>query len=146
MSNKVIRNTKTQEVVSRDALMLLRRIINIDGEININDTDMASEATALLIQNAVDILADTVTSGSVNVVLGTPSIETPSKTTVSTSGSVTTGVKSVTFITDSSFTGTILGDTAQANGAYTFSASLNNTLSALVYTVTAGSMEITEVR
>jgi len=71
--------------------------------------------------------------------------ETPSKTTVIADGTVASGAKSVTFITSSDFTGSILGDTAQASAAYLFTASLNNTLGALAYVITTGSIEILKI-
>lgn len=68
--------------------------------------------------------------------------ETPTKTTVSSSGSVAAGARSATLITSGDFAGTILTDTAQASGSYTFTASAGNTLAAIAYTVTSGSIEI----
>lgn len=70
---------------------------------------------------------------------------TPAKTTVVAGGTVAAGAQSVTFITDSAYTGTILGDTTLNNTVLTFAANGNDTLGAIVYTVTAGSMQILTV-
>lgn len=115
--------------------MNLRSVINSDGLI-IDDNQIASEATLLLIQNILEDMSTDVTT----------TVEIPSKSTVSTSGTVLAGTKSVTFITSSDFVGTILGNTSQADAVYTFSASLGNTLSTIAYTVSAGNIEIMEVR
>ena len=70
---------------------------------------------------------------------------TPSKSTVTSSGSVTAGAQSITFITSTDFIGTILGDTAKASSTYTYSVNCNDTLAAIVYTCTAGSIEILKI-
>jgi len=70
-------------------------------------------------------------------------VETPTASTVSSSGTVSAGKKSVTFTTDSSFVGTILGEVRAASTTYSFSvANPNATLSAIAYTRSAGSMVI----
>lgn len=72
---------------------------------------------------------------------------TPSRTKVSTAGagSVAAGAKSVTFETDADFVGTIMGEAAQANSWYNFSAQGNDTLAAMAYTITSGSIYINKI-
>lgn len=62
------------------------------------------------------------------------------------STSVPAGARSVTIETDENFTGTILGAAAVANRAYTFAVSQNDdTLGAIAYEITAGSVTITKI-
>lgn len=62
------------------------------------------------------------------------------------SSSVTAGARSVIIETDSNFTGTILGVTADASRAYEFSVKQNDdTLGAIAYQITAGSIIITKI-
>lgn len=76
---------------------------------------------------------------------GSGSVETPSVATYSTSQAITAGAKSVTIVTDSSFTGTIQGATANADATYTFSAQTGNTLGAIAVVRTAGSFTVLKV-
>lgn len=68
--------------------------------------------------------------------------ETPSASTVSTSGSVTAGARSVLFICSADFAGSILGVTRGFGDVITISAQVNNTLGAIAYTRSAGSIDI----
>jgi hypothetical protein len=70
---------------------------------------------------------------------------TPSRKKVSSNGSVVAGAKSVTFETDADFVGTIMGEAAQANSWYNFSAQGNDTLAAMAYTITSGSIYINKI-
>ena len=72
---------------------------------------------------------------------------TPTKTTVtdSTASPIAAGAIQVILITDTTFAGTILGDTATANTTYTFSTNGLGTLAAIDYTCTAGKIEILKI-
>lgn len=70
---------------------------------------------------------------------------TASRTSVSVSGSVAAGSQSVTFETDGTFVGDILGTPAEANRFYTFAAKDADTLGALAYTITAGNIIINKI-
>lgn len=60
--------------------------------------------------------------------------------------SVTAGARSVTIETSDTFTGTILGAAAEASRAYTFAVNQNDdTLGAIGYEITAGSVTITKI-
>lgn len=91
---------------------------------------------------------DQTTPGTTNGVSVTslPSgTETPTASLVtnSTGSPVAAGKLSVTFTTDSSFVGTILGVVRNASTIYSFSVTNpGKTLAAITYTVTAGSMII----
>lgn len=64
----------------------------------------------------------------------------PTKETAVISGTIAEGAKSVMIITDSAFTGSILGDTANASSFYPFVS--ESGLGAIPYVITAGSIEI----
>lgn len=72
----------------------------------------------------------------------TGNIETPGMAVYSVGTTITAGKKSVTIITDSSFTGTVLGAVAAADMVYTYTASAGNTLGTIVITVSAGSFTV----
>lgn len=62
------------------------------------------------------------------------------------SDSVAAGARSVTIETSDTFTGTILGAAADASRAYTFAVNQNDdTLGAITYEITAGSITITKI-
>lgn len=67
---------------------------------------------------------------------------TPAGSAVTSSGTVAAGKRSVTFIADSSFTGTVLGVALNASESITFTAPVGFTLGAIVYTRTAGTLRI----
>lgn len=71
-------------------------------------------------------------------------LRTPTKTTVLTSGTVTSGARSVSLITSSNLSGTILGDEAQQSSVYSFSDMEG--LTAIDYNIYTGSIEIIEIR
>jgi hypothetical protein len=68
--------------------------------------------------------------------------ETPAMSVLSASGSVASGKKSVTIITDSDFVGTILGTAAVGDMTYTFTASSGNTLTAIPIVITSGTCTV----
>lgn len=68
--------------------------------------------------------------------------ETPSMQVLSAGATIAAGAKSVTIMTDSSFVGTILGETAAADTTYTFNSSFGNFLGAIVITRSAGSFTV----
>lgn len=72
---------------------------------------------------------------------------TPSRQSVSTgSGTVAAGARSVSFETSSDFSGTILGVAAQPDRVYDFAVQQNDdTLGAIAYNVSTGSMIITKI-
>lgn len=94
-----------------------------------------ADVTALILA-----LKDTVT-----ITLGSGVTETPSMAVYSASTTVTSGKKSVTILTDSSFAGTILGAVANADTTYTFTASPGNTLGAIAIVRSAGSFTVLTV-
>jgi len=119
--------------------------INITaGDLNVQLSHIGTNYDSTRIGDGADLLGIN-SDGSINIVASSVQ-QVPTKNTVTTSGIVISGVTSVTFITSSNFIGTILGDIAQANGIYTYTAKMNNTLAQLSYTVNTGSMEIMEVR
>ena len=69
---------------------------------------------------------------------------TPAMVLATTSGTVAAGAKVVEFIFSSSFTGTVLGVAfaGATDSSEKFTAPGNDTLGAIVYTVTAGSVRI----
>jgi len=71
---------------------------------------------------------------------------TVTRTSVAVSGSIALGSRSVSMETSSDFAGTILGVTAQADRVYEFAVNQNDdTLGAIAYTLTAGSIIITKI-
>lgn len=65
--------------------------------------------------------------------------------TVTASGTVAPGAKSVTFICGQSFAGTIAGMTFEATESISYHAPAGDTLGAIAYTITAGSIRIPTV-
>ena len=111
--------------------------LDIRGLTHVSDSIKVGDGTEFLLVNA---------DGSINVVTTpvTSTPKTPTKSTVVASGSVASGARSVSMRTSSDFTGSILGDTALADSVYSIAD--NNTLSAIAYVITTGSIEILEVR
>lgn len=113
-----------------------------------------SAATPALMSDALDAIifsnASTV-SGSVSVSSGsvTANIPTSAHTLTSTnatsSGSVASGSYAVGFKTSANFVGTINGVTRGANEFISYQAKLNNTLPAIAYTISAGSILIDRI-
>ncbi len=75
-------------------------------------------------------------------------IRTPSITTAVVSGTVREGARKVTFLFSTDFAGTVLGATfsGAANSFLTIDAPNDDTLGAIAYTRTAGTIRIVEVR
>lgn len=69
-------------------------------------------------------------------------VETPSMEVFSSGTTIAAGAKSATIRTDSSFSGTILTATAEADSVYSWSASPGNTLGAIAITLTSGSFTV----
>ena len=67
--------------------------------------------------------------------------KTPVMTNVTASGTVAAGYTSITMVTSTDFVGTILGLAATASTTYPFSSN-GNPLSAITYTIGAGSIQI----
>jgi hypothetical protein len=109
------------------------QIVNLNGS--------AIGATTHAAITALLLAAQDTTTGSGAVTIGGVA-ETPTKTTLSVSSTIAAGARSVTIITDSSFTGTILGDTADPLSMYSYSAQAGNTLGAIAIVRTAGSYTI----
>lgn len=71
---------------------------------------------------------------------------TPTRASVAVSGSVAAGARSVSMETSSDFSGTILGFTAQPDRVYDFAVQQNDdTLGAIAYVITTGSIIITKI-
>lgn len=106
--------------------------VTLDNEsVVITNSDIATVAGAV---SGNEMQVDIITIPSIT--------ETPSKITVTLSGTIPSGTRSVTLITSPDFTGSMLGDTAQASSAYSYTASGNNTLGIIDYVITTGSIEI----
>lgn len=72
--------------------------------------------------------------------------ETPSASSVNSSGTVLSGAVRVAFTTNSSFAGTILGVARAASTTYTFQVtSPGKKLTSIAYTISAGSMIIDRI-
>lgn len=130
----------------------------INGKLN-NNYGVATGAlrTASQIGNTTgqaDFNAGITTSQTLRVVLPTDQTSIPvtlpsgtqalssSLEVAATSGSVTIGAYSVSFTTDSTFTGTINGIARSANTTYNFTAQEGKTLPAISWAVTTGNMNI----
>lgn len=86
---------------------------------------------------------------SMDAKLATPAARTPSLTVATTTGSVLTGARSVSLAPSADFEGTILGTTITGvtNGAaFDFVAPAGDTIAAIAYTITAGSLTIQQLR
>lgn len=81
-------------------------------------------------------------AGSIFTITPAVSAITLSSSSVTTSGTVASGQRSVSFTTSSDFVGSINGVTRQAGMIYAFSCDISNTLPAISYVVTAGSIII----
>jgi hypothetical protein len=73
---------------------------------------------------------------------------TPTITAVTTNGTVSSGAKALTFIFSPDFTGAVLGVafSGASDSTLTISSPTGETLTAVAYTVTAGSFRLVEVR
>ena len=81
-------------------------------------------------------------TGELKIVPGTSVTDTPAMAVYTTSITVTAGKKSITIVTNSTFTGTILGAVAEADTVYTFTASVGALLGAIAIVVTTGSCTV----
>lgn len=81
-------------------------------------------------------------TGELKIVPGTSVTDTPSMMVYSGNTTITAGKKSVTIITNSTFTGTILGAVAEADAVYTFTASVGALLGAIAIVVSTGSCTV----
>lgn len=104
----------------------------------VNPLDAQGRLIVRLIELEQDIL---VASGG----SGGGVAETVSGSTVSLSGSVVAGARSVLFITSSDFAGSIAGVTRGADESLSFSSQTGNSLSAIPYTRSAGSIDIYKI-
>jgi len=68
--------------------------------------------------------------------------ETPYVQILSADVTISSGAKSITIVTDSSFAGTIQGAVAAADSTYSFTASIGNFLGAVAITRSAGSYTV----
>lgn len=160
------RSVKSRPILIEDAILKLHGVIGTSGLlIDTAGSDLATETTLDLVKTAVDSIAledfatettlaaiEAVTSsitvnpnGSLDVnITGSGVLGTPTKTTYAASDTIALGAKSVTFITSSDFSGSILGDTAQADSVYTFSDT--DTLGAIAFIITTGTIEVLVIR
>lgn len=72
----------------------------------------------------------------------TPEILTPVGSTVTATGSVAAGKKSITFIAGGTFSGTVAGGTLNPGESITFTAPTGYEISEVAYVVTTGSLRI----
>lgn len=92
-----------------------------------------------------EVLASLVANGTISVGDSTTLVDTPSITAAIASGSVAAGAKSVSFTSSSDFVGTLLGVTFPANVSQGFSAQNGHKLSAIAFTMSAGTLYIAKV-
>ncbi len=112
-------------------------------DVNIVKVGGNSVTTTVPVSINTGLPAGTNNIGDVDIASYPSGTETPTASTVTTSGTVAAGKLSVTFTTSSGFIGTILGEARAASTVYSFSISNpGKTLGAIAYTVTAGSMVI----
>jgi hypothetical protein len=100
--------------------------------------------TASQIGNATgqaDFNNGTATAQTLRVAL-TTDVQTLTSINVTISGSVASGATSISFKTDSAFTGSINGLTRTASTYYNFEAAVGKTLLAIGYTISAGSIDL----
>jgi hypothetical protein len=102
------------------------------------------DTNTLRVIEASDSIVVTALSSLSSYFAGTS--RTPSLDIATGSGSVTSGAQSVTIVTSSDFSGTILGTSVSTNKAFTWSSKLNDTLAAIAYTISAGSLTILQIR
>ncbi len=119
--------------------------INISaGDLDV-DLDFATDGCAVGNSTGEWVAGAGAVNAQTQRVVTSSATRTAAKTTVVAGGTVAAGAQSVTFVTDTAFTGTITGDTTPSNAVITFSVNGNDTLGAIAYTVTAGSMQILTV-
>ena len=131
------------------------QIVDLDGHIvNVQrlDVDTAGDEYAAMVismihgKTAQGDFKDVKVTPSGAIVTAVDTTErTPTKTTVSTSGTIAAGAQSVTMKTSLNFSGTILTDVASPDYTYTFSVNNGDTLAAIAYVVTTGSIEIIKI-
>lgn len=80
-------------------------------------------------------------------VTGASTQRTPTITTVTGSGTVAAGSRKLTFVFSSDFAGSVLGATfsGPTDNSVTIDAPSGDTLGAVIYTVTAGSVRIIQI-
>lgn len=139
------RSVKSRPILIEDAILKLHGVIKTSGLlIDTAGSDLATETTLGLIE-AVTSAITVNPNGSLDVnITGSGVLGTPTKTTYAASNTIALGAKSVTFITSSDFSGSILGDTAQADSVYTFSDS--DALGAIAFVITTGTIEALVIR
>lgn len=97
--------------------------------------------------NLTQVNGSTIALGSAAAAASLPVVQptvsqAPACTAAVASGSTTAGATNITFLADSSFVGTLLGQTFAAGASLTFRASENNTVGAIAYTRSAGTLYI----
>ena len=80
--------------------------------------------------------------GGIPVTPGTGTQRTPTCTAAVVSGSTTVGVTRVTFVASSDFSGTVLGQAFAAGASLTFPTAPGDTLGAMAFTRSAGTLFI----
>ena len=117
-------------------------VVNVTaGDINVHLTDQGVNYDSTRIGDGTDLLAIN-TDGSINVAQNVTA-RTAAITLAVANGSTAGGIQSVTFTTSAGFTGTIAGAVIPANISLSVSANGNDTINAIAYTITAGSILIT---
>lgn len=104
----------------------------------------------LVVEDALELIGELLASWQTNGIpvnediIGTTP-QTPTFDAVVASGSVAAGAKSVSFTSSADFAGSILGTPFPPNSSIGFSAQNGKSLSALVYTRSAGTLYIAKV-
>jgi len=109
------------------------------------DADTLGDTETQLLRKLVAILGgarDGTSPLIVDTEAGAGATRTPALTSVTASGSVTAGKKSVAFLASDDFVGTVAGGTLPAGKAISFEADGSDTLSAIAYTRSAGTLYI----
>lgn len=108
-------------------------------------TQVAAASPGSRVQTAVSgIIAQVVTNPDGTPISngGTGTVRTAAVTVATGNGSVTAGKKSVSINSSSDFSGTVTGAALPASGVVTFAADGADTIGAIAYTISAGSLTI----
>lgn len=130
------------------AVTPLRAQTNVQGVVPTGSPATANPVTIGGVDangNAQTVLVDASAGMKVQVA---STQRTPSITTATASGSVPAGARKLTFIFSNDFAGSVLGSTFSGtnDASVTIDAPAGDTLAAVAYTITAGSLRIVEVQ
>lgn len=142
-------------------LLLALTAIVTAADLTFNDAPQTTDSATILAQRtavAVSTLASggataanqaTANTSLATIATNTTSAQrTPTITTASGNGTVSAGARKLTFVFSTDFAGTVLGATfaGDDDASITIEAPANDTLAAVAYTVSAGSVRILKVQ